>query len=244
MGLASKALNSATALDRATWATWATCSKHVFVAFVASHLIAKVQRLEAPEGGWLWIACKVKKASFLAWSHCGPLTGRVTPAWPKHQTQRWKDAKDELKPVAWLLSFLGVLGFVRLASLSTPGCPGLWRPHARSNLFKQIFNELICVDMFELIEYHMLNSFEHHIEHSRYRIPGHVCENSRNFNLSRGGVWCWHKASDLLSFSAHLLDSTMAMKTMKTHMDCLGLAASRKQRINEKMASIMGCNMM
>ena len=46
MGLASKALNSATALDRATWATWATCSKHVFVAFVASHLIAKVQRVE------------------------------------------------------------------------------------------------------------------------------------------------------------------------------------------------------
>lgn len=34
--------------------------------------------------------------SFLAWSHCGPLTGRVTPAWPKDQTHRWKDArKDE-----------------------------------------------------------------------------------------------------------------------------------------------------
>lgn len=162
---------------------------------VQTMLCCVARRISLQREGGLF----VKLWRNLAWSHCGPLTGRVTPAW-QDQTQ-----------VVWSLwqqavQACGVLMPDRTCSKWT-------------HLFKYVWTHL-------------------NIIHWTWQIPDTrpclMWEFKKKINLSRGGVWCWHKASDLLSFSAHLLDSTMTMKTMKTHMDCLGLAASQKQCINEK----------
>ena len=109
MGLASKALNSATALDRLDRVT---CSNHALLRRT-SHLIAKRR----------WIVCETVKKSCLV--------ALWTTYWPSN-TCVTRPNTSCVKSVA-------------------AGCPGLWRPHARSNLFKMNSFVQIC-----------LNSFEHH----------------------------------------------------------------------------------